>query len=268
MDNVDTSDSSAYLTIMSYIKHHKDSKRNQIHLTLRFCKYGNYQQNHAEAQHWTNVINLLRHQHNPDYRIDLLYKYLVIVNPASGQGQGCLLFQKNVRVMLENAKIQYELEVTKRANFARDLIRNKDLEKFHNIVIVIIVFFFRGHKFKNRIRLFGYFMSLKLTLFFFNEKVGGDGLIFEIINGIFERVDWFEVFQNLCIGIVPSGSGNGVIKSICYQFHEFYNHKSVIGPILTLVRHKKHPIDIVRVETKSKVIKKKLISNRQATKNN
>jgi sphingosine kinase len=40
--------------------------------------------------------------------------------------------------------------------------------------------------------------------------VSGDGLLFEVLNGMLKRKDWKELIQKLTIGIIPAGSGNGV----------------------------------------------------------
>lgn len=47
---------------------------------------------------------------------------------------------------------------------------------------------------------------------------GGDGLLFEVINGIMERPDWSSMFSQLKLGIIPCGSGNGLAKSIGHAF--------------------------------------------------
>lgn len=48
--------------------------------------------------------------------------------------------------------------------------------------------------------------------------IGGDGILYEVINGLMERPDWETLFQELKLGIIPSGSGNGLAKSISYAF--------------------------------------------------
>lgn len=46
--------------------------------------------------------------------------------------------------------------------------------------------------------------------------LGGDGLMFEVINGLMERSDWQRAFEYLTLAIIPGGSGNGMAKSISY----------------------------------------------------
>ena len=69
--------------------------------------------------------------------------------------------------------------------------------------------------------------SIICVLFFFKNLwecmggivvAGGDGILFEVINGIMERPDWSTMFSQLKFGIIPCGSGNGLAKSIAYAF--------------------------------------------------
>lgn len=45
----------------------------------------------------------------------------------------------------------------------------------------------------------------------------GDGILFEIINGIFERPDWETVINEISLGVIPCGSGNGLAKSVAHS---------------------------------------------------
>lgn len=44
----------------------------------------------------------------------------------------------------------------------------------------------------------------------------GDGLVFEVINGLFQRQDWLKALK-LPIGHLPCGSGNAFITSIIHH---------------------------------------------------
>lgn len=48
--------------------------------------------------------------------------------------------------------------------------------------------------------------------------MGGDGILFEVVNGMMERVDWETAFRQVKLGIIPCGSGNGLAKAISHQF--------------------------------------------------
>lgn len=47
--------------------------------------------------------------------------------------------------------------------------------------------------------------------------VGGDGIVFEVVNGLFQRPDWEKALNELPLGVIPCGSGNGLAKSIAYS---------------------------------------------------
>ena len=44
--------------------------------------------------------------------------------------------------------------------------------------------------------------------------IGGDGVLFEMINGVMERPDWKLIINTIPFGIIPGGSGNGLAKSL------------------------------------------------------
>lgn len=44
--------------------------------------------------------------------------------------------------------------------------------------------------------------------------IGGDGVLYEVINGIMERPDWKNIIKMIPFGIIPGGSGNGLAKSL------------------------------------------------------
>ncbi|KAL3284427.1 hypothetical protein HHI36_018586 [Cryptolaemus montrouzieri] len=83
--------------------------------------------------------------------------------------------------------------------------------------------------------------------------VGGDGIVFEVINGLFERWDWSETVKNIPVGVIPGGSGNGLARSIAYHCGEPYI-PSTLPSALAAIKSKVAPMDLVRVETKSQIL--------------
>ncbi|GJQ87428.1 hypothetical protein Trydic_g14570, partial [Trypoxylus dichotomus] len=84
--------------------------------------------------------------------------------------------------------------------------------------------------------------------------VGGDGIVYEVINGMFERPDWHRTVENLPIAVVPGGSGNGLARSIAYYTDEPYLPTPTLPSALSLVRNRCVPMDLVRVENTSQII--------------
>lgn len=187
--DLDETDVSAYLYIYAYIlkKNRRGGHRERTTLTLRFRSFDKYEDNNKEAQKWRAAIKKLltdRMSVSPNgYTMKDMRKVLILVNPKSGSGKARETFQQRVAPIFVEAEIPYELHVTKHANYARDFVRNKDIHIYKYIVVV-----------------------------------GGDGLYFEVVNGIFERVDWERAIGEICIGIIPCGSGNGLARSIAHSY--------------------------------------------------
>lgn len=215
--DLDETDISVYLYIYAYILE-KNGHRERTTITLRFRSFDNYEQNNEEAQKWRSAIKFLIHRDPntelpiqvkrlntisspinvtpppnsvpvPASPLQLLYipkdtrKVLILLNPKSGSGKARETFQKSVAPVFTEAEIPYELQVTKRAHFAREFARRCDIYQWRSIVVV-----------------------------------GGDGIYYEVINGIFERADWERATQTIPIGIIPCGSGNGLAKTIAHVY--------------------------------------------------
>lgn len=83
--------------------------------------------------------------------------------------------------------------------------------------------------------------------------MGGDGIIFEVINGMLERWDWSQVLKHLPVGVIPGGSGNGLARSIAHECNEPYQSPT-LPAALAAVRNHEAPMDLVRVETTSQIL--------------
>lgn len=212
--DLDESDVSVYLYIYAYILE-KNGHRERTTITLRFRSFDNHEQNNEEAQKWRTAIKYLIHR-DPNAELPMqvkrltisplnvtppaksvpvpsspmqLYvpkdnrKVLILLNPKSGSGKGRETFQKYVAPVFTEAEVPYELQVTKHANYAREFARRADLYAWRSIVVV-----------------------------------GGDGIYYEVLNGIFERPDWERATQTIPIGIIPCGSGNGLARTIAHVY--------------------------------------------------
>lgn len=175
----DESDTSAYLYIYAYVlkRSRKGSKRERTTITLRFRSFDKYDDNNREAQRWRAAVKGLLKQRESDKKV------LIILNPKSGAGKAREIFQKRVAQVFNEGEVQYELVVTKYANYAREFVRERDVSVWKCIIVM-----------------------------------GGDGILFEVINGLLERPDWAKVLKELPLGIIPSGSGNGLAKTIAHFY--------------------------------------------------
>uniref|UniRef100_A0A3B4GKP6 sphingosine kinase n=2 Tax=Haplochromini TaxID=319058 RepID=A0A3B4GKP6_9CICH len=105
-------------------------------------------------------------------------RIMMLVNPQSGRGQALQLFTGHIQGMLTEASVPYTLVITEHQNHARELVRKADLSQWDALVIM-----------------------------------SGDGLLFEVINGLMDREDWQEAIQ-IPLGILPGGSGNALAASV------------------------------------------------------
>ncbi|XP_034149901.1 sphingosine kinase 1 isoform X2 [Esox lucius] len=140
--------------------------------------------NLEEAEKWARTIRessvLQNHPRNGVVYSEVRRpcRAMLLVNPHSGKGQALSLFTSHVQRMLNEAGVSYTLVVTERQNHAREMVREADLSQWDALVIM-----------------------------------SGDGLLFEVVNGLMEREDWEEAILTP-LGILPGGSGNALAASI------------------------------------------------------
>ncbi|XP_074486672.1 sphingosine kinase 1-like [Sebastes fasciatus] len=105
-------------------------------------------------------------------------RMMLLVNPQSGKGQALTLYNNHIQRMLNEAGVTHTLVITERQNHARELVKEADLSQWDALVIM-----------------------------------SGDGLLFEVINGLLERPDWEDAIRTP-LGILPGGSGNALAASV------------------------------------------------------
>lgn len=137
-----------------------------------------------------------------------------MINPASGPGKAGNIFQDKVAPLLDEGGINHHVWNTTSAGSASHYIANCSLEDWHGIVIV-----------------------------------SGDGLVYELFNGLMQRKDYQTAIQ-IPVGVIPGGSGNGLAHSI-----NFYVGENTCNPILAstlnIVRGRVVPMDLVKVEMRN-----------------
>ncbi|CAL8073673.1 unnamed protein product [Calicophoron daubneyi] len=111
--------------------------------------------------------------------------YLIFINPRSGSGKALKLFRTQVAPVFQRKGIPFEVIKTKYAGHAEQWVATcqyTDLLKYRALI-----------------------------------AVSGDGLIYEIINGLAARNE-LESHPpiRLPIGTLPAGGGNAIAGSVCY----------------------------------------------------
>ncbi|XP_017149195.1 sphingosine kinase 2 [Drosophila miranda] len=223
-------DNSAYLYIYAYLKKEKPLRRVQTLRILRFRSSNDYAENLQTAELWHRTIR--EHKQRNSTTIDIsgsvlgagagagaVKHLLILLNPKSGSGKGRELFQKQVAPLLTEAEVQYDLQITTHPHYAQEFVRTRKdlLERYSGIVVA-----------------------------------SGDGLFYEVLNGLMERMDWRRACRNLPLGIIPCGSGNGLAKSVAHHCNEPYEPKPILHATLTCIAGRSTPMDVVRVELSSR----------------
>uniref|UniRef100_A0A3Q3DHE1 sphingosine kinase n=1 Tax=Hippocampus comes TaxID=109280 RepID=A0A3Q3DHE1_HIPCM len=145
-------------------------------------------------------------------------RVMILVNPLSGRGQALQLFTGHLQGMLTEAAIPYTLVITEHQNHARELVKKADLSQWDALVIM-----------------------------------SGDGLLFEVINGLMERDDWQEAIQTP-LGILPGGSGNALAASVHHysQSPPAWNEELLLSCGFMLCKGLVGSLDLVSIHLASK----------------
>lgn len=106
-------------------------------------------------------------------------KVLVLVNPFSGGGAAARCWEL-ARPILEKAHIDMRVVFTERAGHAYDLVNLELKPRDYDGIIT----------------------------------VSGDGLIHEVVNGIYRRPDQILMMDTTALGFIPAGTGNGLVKAV------------------------------------------------------
>lgn len=138
---------------------------------------------------------------------------MIVINPNSGPGKAHRIYKKQVACILGEAEVPHEVLITKAANHALNLVRSMDLDQYAGLVIV-----------------------------------SGDGLLYEIYNGLLSRPDWNKAIE-YPVGVIPGGSGNGLARSLAHYLGEPYLANPVLVSTLNLAYGYTSPMDLVLVHT-------------------
>uniref|UniRef100_A0A452J5J2 sphingosine kinase n=1 Tax=Gopherus agassizii TaxID=38772 RepID=A0A452J5J2_9SAUR len=197
--------------------------RQRLARTFRVCVAQEPGDNLKLAETWAGKIRELAAPRIPRQEgvmwglLSRPYHVLVLLNPQSGTGQALQLFRSLVQPMLVEADVAFTLFVTERPNHARELVQAADLSQWDAVAVL-----------------------------------AGDGLLYEVVNGLMERQDWQAAIKKpLCT--LPGGSGNALAASIN---HYAGNTRASKEELLTnctyfLCKGLHAPMDLVSLSTAS-----------------
>lgn len=184
----DTSDPAAYFSAYFYPLRKRwassGTSRQRVEQGFRLGALLDPRYNLEEAEKWARAVR--ERSARQQYLRDGLMmsepsrrRMMLLVNPQSGRGQALSLYNSHIQRMLHEAGIPHTLIITERQNHARELVRDSmNLAQWDALVII-----------------------------------SGDGLLFEVINGLLERPDWREAIR-MPLAILPGGSGNALAASV------------------------------------------------------
>ncbi|KAJ2656924.1 hypothetical protein IW148_005411 [Coemansia sp. RSA 1199] len=154
-------------------------------------------------------LSLLRYAINPQ-PTGKDTNVLIFVNPVSGKRKSVKMFETIVKPILEIGCTRYTLKITESQGYAGDFVKTEDLSQYTSIV-----------------------------------SVSGDGLLHEVLNGLLARPDWPSL-RNITLGVVPTGTGNGLAKTLDCIWPE--------QAAVAIVRAQSRPIDIMSATMASGLI--------------
>uniref|UniRef100_A0A8D1WMX0 sphingosine kinase n=1 Tax=Sus scrofa TaxID=9823 RepID=A0A8D1WMX0_PIG len=213
------SDSAAYFCIYTYPRGRRGGRRRAAR-TFRADEAATYEENRAEAQRWATALTcLLRGLPLPgdgDITPDLLPRpprLLLLVNPFGGRGLAWQWCKNHVLPMISEAGLSFNLIQTERQNHARELVQGLSLSEWDGIV-----------------------------------TVSGDGLLYEVLNGLLDRPDWEEAVKTP-VGILPCGSGNALAGAVNQHggFEPALGIDLLLNCSLLLCRGGGRPLDLLSV---------------------
>lgn len=137
-------------------------------------------------------------------------RFLIYVNPVSGRGKAPCVFRHKVAPMLREADVDFELVTSQRPGHAREHVMEEDLSVVDCVMIV-----------------------------------SGDGLMFEVINGLMERSDKDRAILTP-LSIVPTGSGNAMAASLLHASREPYG---VVSAVFSSLKGRARPMDLLHLST-------------------
>lgn len=148
-------------------------------------------------------------------------RYLVVLNPVSGTKQAQSIFDSIVKKMLDEASIEHVLLVTSHANHAYEYVSNYKVNKITDYSVIV--------------------------------TIGGDGLIYEVINGlsyadsISSIEDNVDLLSMIKLAPVPGGTGNGLVKSILFASND--EQFSPLNATFVAIKGISSPFDLSHVTT-------------------
>lgn len=165
--------------------------------------------NNADTDETENVVESILRKSFKGIKRDK--SILVVINPHGGRGKAKKLYETKCNPILAATECKIDIAYTKYSCHAMDIARDLDISKYDTIACA-----------------------------------SGDGIPYEIINGLYQRPDRVDAFNRLTITQLPCGSGNAMSISCHWTNNPSY-------ATLCLVKSIESRIDIMCCSQKSYV---------------
>ena len=129
----------------------------------------------------------------------------VLINPYGGKGSAAKLYQTNAAPVFDAAKCVVDVQHTTHGGHATEIAEQMDIDAYDAIVCC-----------------------------------SGDGLPYEVFNGLGRRRDACRALNNVAVAMIPCGSGNAMAWNLS-------GTESVSVTALTIVKGLRSPIDLMSI---------------------
>jgi diacylglycerol kinase family enzyme len=135
-------------------------------------------------------------------------KVLLLMNPHAGTGTAQQMYETVVQPMWEQAGLDHDVYSTTGAGHAKSLmVSHQDLLSTYEAIVTM----------------------------------GGDGILFEVMQGIHQRSDSMDILRQISFGIIGTGTSNGLMKSILHESQEPYG---ILEMSFLICRGRTTPMDL------------------------
>lgn len=132
----------------------------------------------------------------------------IFLNPYSGDKKAQHIFEQ-IKPLFQRSNLSWQLTTSTKPGEIKTLAQTIDISQIDSFVIV-----------------------------------GGDGTVNELINGLMARSDW-EIAITKPIGIIPTGTGNGLCKTLLDISEEPYDP---ISAAFMIAKGREHLIDLLLIQ--------------------
>ncbi|EER27986.1 sphinganine kinase lcb4 [Coccidioides posadasii str. Silveira] len=132
-------------------------------------------------------------------------KVKVLINPFGGKGRAQKLYSREVEPVFAAAQCEVDVEITTHQGHAVEIAQNIDLQAYDVIA-----------------------------------PASGDGVAYEVFNGLGKRADAGEALRSLAVAHIPCGSGNAMSWNL-------YGTGSPSMAALCIVKGLRTPLDLVSI---------------------